>query len=294
MDDLPPLAALRVIEAAGRLGSFTKAASELGITQAAVSRQVAGVERALGISLFLRHGRGVELTEAGTRYIDAIRSAFRTLTEATAILRRGMAPPGKLLRVTVQPSFATIWLVPRLKAFEAEHPDIQLVIEPDHRAVPLGPTPGRADGPDLAIRYGRGGWPGLRCRLLRSECLYPVCAPALADDAAPLQNRTLLLTSLPVDWLAWAEGSGIDIMAGPRRLVLHDYNIVIEAALRGQGIAMGRELLVGSLIADGRLVRASDRSVRDVTGYYLVAPETVPESTAAASFGGWLERCLQP
>ncbi|OWJ65605.1 LysR substrate-binding domain-containing protein, partial [Inquilinus limosus] len=253
MRRLPSLPALRAFEAAGRHLSFRRAAAELLVTPSAISHQVQRLEQELGTALFVRKTRAIALTPAGERYLDGVRRAFDLLAEETRAVR---APERAVLRVSLLASFATHWLVPRLGRFAAAHPEIELRLEPSNALVDIGG--GEAD---LAIRYGTGGWPEVEATLLLADRIAPVVSPALLDRGPPiaapadLLRHTLLLSYArePIEWPAWSAAHGFDL-ARARTLMLHDYNIVLEAALAGQGVAMGRHALIGEKLRGGALV----------------------------------------
>ena len=176
---LPPLNALRAFEAAGRHLSFTKAAEELYVTQAAISHQIKGLEEYLGIPLFRRLNRALLLTEAGQHYLPSVSQALEDLRKATDQLYQRDAVG--VLTVTLLPSFAARWLVPRLGRFRQAHPDIEIRIAPTLETIDFA-----QDDVDIAIRYGHGSYPGLRCERFMSEDIYPVCSPELLQGSNPL------------------------------------------------------------------------------------------------------------
>src|SRR5262247_1321988 len=163
---LPPLNALRAFEVAARHNSFTGAATELRVSHAAVSRHVRALEGRLGVTLFRRAKRGVELTDDGRRYLKAVSAAFEAIAEATEALAK---PKDVRVRVSVEPAFAGRWLIHRLGRFQAAHPDVDVVLDASPQLVDLA-----RDEADLAIRYGQGGWPGMQEDQLAPSCVYPV------------------------------------------------------------------------------------------------------------------------
>jgi LysR family transcriptional regulator, glycine cleavage system transcriptional activator len=289
---LPPLISLRAFEAAARHLSFSLAAQELFVTQSAVSHHIQKLESELGVALFERRTRAVALTTAGEAYFAKVHAAFELLRAGTEETR---APAARRVKLTVGllASFATRWLAPHLQAFSAAHPQIELQLRPD---IALADVPGGEV--DMAIRYGRGGWAGVRARKLMSERLSVVCSPALlAGSRRPRKPQDLLrfpvLASharLPFEWQAWATRFGVDLKHA-RTVQLHDYNIVVEAALAGQGIAMGRHRLIAAQLASGALVQALPDAVLDDPriGWWLVTPRAASgESEAVAAFRDWL------
>jgi len=289
---LPALVSLRAFEAAARRLSFSQAAQELFVTQSAVSHHIQRLEAELGVALFERRTRAVALTAAGQAYYERVHAAFELLRQGTDEIR-GPAAARSKLRVGLLASFATRWLAPRLAAFAAAHPDIDLQLLPD---IALADVAGGEV--DVAIRYGRGAWPGVRARLLMPERLSVVCAPALiAGKKRPRSPDDLLRYPLlasharhPFEWDAWARHYGLDL-GRVRPVRLHDYNIVVEAAVAGQGLAMGRHRLIGAQLASGALVEALPGAtlVAPRIGWWLVTPRRAL-GDAAQRFHAWLEQ----
>jgi LysR family transcriptional regulator, glycine cleavage system transcriptional activator len=272
---LPPLHALRAFEAVARHAGVSRASHELLITQSAISQHIRRLEQDLGVVLFVRHGRGMRLTPAGERYYDTVSRAFALIADGTAALSSR-----KTARVSVLPSFAALWLVPRLSAFRVLHPDVEVELDPTLNAADFA-----ADGVDLAIRYGDGRWPGVQAHHLMTERLTPVHAPG----AGPVDALPLLMTKRAFDWTAWASATGFDLAARPR-LQLTDYNVVLQAALRGEGLALGRLSLVGPLIAAGQLVTPFEQVVRAGTAaYWLVRPRGRAPGPACQTFADWIQ-----
>jgi LysR family glycine cleavage system transcriptional activator len=278
--DLPPLLTLRAFEAVARHLSFIKAADELSVTQSAISHHVQKLEAFLDLRLFVRRTRAIDLTPAGTAYYRQIEPALSAIAAATRQLR---AEQPTSLRIGLLASFATLWLAPRLADFNAKHPQIHVELWP---AVQLADVDGGEV--DLAIRYGKGGWPKVQARRFMSETLTPVCSPAF--KASGVKNGPLLMAKShqPFEWIDWQHHSGIDLTHAPS-VMLHDYNIVVEAAVAGQGIAMGRQRLIERRLREGALVPAFDTPplVGDI-GYWLVTAEH-SQNPAVASFTRWLE-----
>ena len=206
---LPPLNGLRAFEAAARHMSFTDAADELSVTQAAISHQVRGLEQRLGLKLFVRRNRSLLLSEAGQAYLPAVRAAFDQLNEATEKLLQ--KDRGGHLTVTTTASFATKWLVPRLGGFQRANPEIDVRISTGTGLIDFS-----REDVDIGIRYGRGQWPGLIAERLVGEDVMPVCAPSLVKGPNPLKKPadlkrfTLLhIGSFPDDWQVWLTAAGI-------------------------------------------------------------------------------------
>ena len=280
--DLPPLLALRAFEAVARHLSFIKAAQELSVTQSALSHQVQKLEQHLGKPLFIRRTRAIDLTGDGQRYYAEIRPALDAIAAATRTQRA--APSTTVLRIGLLASFATLWLAPRLADFLHRYPHIQVELLP---AIQLADV--AAAEVDLAIRYGKGDWPDVQATRLMAEVISPVCSPAFKTrHDSPLLMAT---SHRPFEWTDWSEHHHVDLASHPR-VMLHDYNIVVEAAVAGQGIAMGRHRLIGRRLQDGSLVEAFDwPPYHSDIGYWLIAPQGTT-SEAAACFSQWLrEAC---
>ena len=283
---LPPLQALRAFEAVARLSSFRRAGEELSITQSAVSHQIRELEQNLGAKLFVRKARGVELTPQGQQYFETVLRAFDLLKSGTINLRRHAKR--EQVRVSLLPSFAANWLVPRLNRFSAAHPEIDLVLDPTLRLADLA-----ADEADLAIRYGNGSWEGSDNRLLMIERLSPVISPALLKRGPSLSEprdvleHTLLLPARPYDWEVWASANGLDL-SGARTIKLSDYNVVLQAALDGHGVAIGRLLLIADRIRSGALMQPCNVVTSPRVGHWLVTPRRLQPTAAATAFSQWL------
>ncbi|WP_183797543.1 LysR substrate-binding domain-containing protein [Paraburkholderia fungorum] len=287
---LPPLLSLRAFEAAARRLSFSHAAQELFVTQSAVSHQIQKLEADLGVALFERRTRAVELTPEGLAYYAKVHAAFELLRAGTREVR---VHPGEwaTLTVGILASFATRWLAPRLHAFSAAHAGIDLQLRPE---IALADVSGGEV--DVAIRYGRGGWPGVRSQQLMPERLSLVCIPSLVSGRSrPRKPQDLLRFPLlasyskhSFEWELWANRFGVDLSRA-QHVQLHDYNIVVEAALAGQGIAMGRHRLIGQQLASKALVEALPDAVLDEprVGWWLVTPKG-GLSDAASAFRAWI------
>lgn len=289
---LPALVSLRAFEAAARRLSFSLAGEELFVTQSAISHHIQRLETELGVPLFERRTRAVALTPAGQAYYERVHAAFELLRQGTDAIRAPTVAR-RTLRVGLLASFATRWLAPRLPDFAATHPDIDLQLLPA-----IGLADVAAGEVDVAIRYGRGTWPGLRARRLMPERLSVVCAPALVAGRrrprvpADLLRYPLLVShaQLPFEWDAWARQHGLDL-GRAQTVHLHDYNIVVEAALAGQGIAMGRHRLIAAQLASGALVEALPGTALDDPriGWWFVSPRGKADATTQA-FHAWLAR----
>ncbi len=292
---LPPLNALRAFEAAARHLSFSKAAEELGVTPAAVSHQIKGLEDILGVVLFRRLTRALVLTEAAQGALPALREGFAKLAEANERLRARR--DSGVLTVSVGPSFAAKWLVPRLENFQRAAPGLDLRLDANDLLVDLN----RGEV-DVAVRYGRGDYPGLRADCLFDERFAPVCAPGLMAGPHPLRqpgdlrHHTLLHLDWRMEdptapnwrmWLLAAGVGGIDATKGPR---FNMESVLVQAAISGQGVALASHALVQDDLAQGRLVKPFKLSVSDRGGfcYYVVSAKARAEEAKVAAFRDWI------
>lgn len=288
---LPPLAALVAFEAVARHLSITRAADELALTQAAVSRKIRGLEDDLGVRLFDRLHRALRLTSEGER-LQAVAAASLTHVAETAeqLRRRGASAQ---VEVSTTIAFASFWLMPRIPQFRALHPEVELRLSVSDPFV----DPAR-EGVDAGIRYGAGDWPGLVSRLLFDEEVFPVCSPGYLaahpelTGVAALAEQTLL--HLDVDYHAWTDWASwfreLDHepptrRRGPR---FNTYTILIQAATAGQGVALGWRHMVDDFLAQGSLVRPIAASYRPRGAYYLVHPRERALGPEARTFCDWL------
>ena len=269
---LPPLTALRAFEAAARHKSFKVAAEELHVTPSAVSHAVAALEEFLGVKLFHRRVRRLLLTDAGGAYLAPLTRAFDAISAATReISARNRAD---LVTLASMPTFARVWLMPRLKAFLAAHSDVDLRVR---AAVDF--TEMVAEDVDAAIVYGRGDWPGFVVDRLVEERMVPLCSPALRDGAPPLHapadlaRHTLIHTETKlVTWAMWLEAAGVTGVDAHRGLRFNRAALALEAASTGLGVALDNPLFARTHLARGSLVVPFDGSVamKDLGGYYFV------------------------
>ncbi len=284
---LPPLNGLRAFEAAARHLSFTRAAEELNVTQAAVSHQVKALEERLGVRLFRRLNRALLLTDAGQGYLSPLRDAFDRMAEATERVEARDA--GGALTVSVLPSFAAKWLVRRLGRFREVRPEIDVRVAPSHDLTDFD-----REDVDLAIRYGAGEWPSVRADFLLSEDIFPVCSRALRDGPHPLhapadlRHHTLLHDDHHADWRMWLVAAGVEGVDPTRGPSFTDSSLVVQAAIEGQGVALGRSALAAADLAAGRLVKPFDFSLPAAWAYYVVCPEVTAERPKITAFRDWL------
>lgn len=283
-----PFSALRCFESAGRQLSFTLAAEELSITQSAVSRQIQNLEQWLGHKVFVRGHRSVTLTDAGRELLTIITSSFDEIATALDGIRK--RPVGATLAVSVEPGFAACWLVPRLDRFRSEHPEIDLSIASDARLASF-----RHSDIQLAIRYSASvdQWPHVDAEPLVGVTMAPVAAPALLSSTrsprkpSDLRRCTLLHEENRDAWAQWFELAGLKQRAIQRGPIFADLGIVLQAAIRGHGVALGDLFLLADEIRDGRLVKPVNIEMPGGT-FFLVAPNLESLSAEARLFADWL------
>ena len=285
--ELPNLDWLRVFAATATTQSFVLAADLLLVTPGAVSQRIKSLESFLGIELFRRHAKGVELTEAGRRYARRVLPALHQLTEAT----REIASVGtaQIVRLTVLPALAQIWLGPRLDAFHALHPHISVELWADATVVDL-----RTSHFDLALRYGNPPFPGCDHRDLFFDELVPVASPALIEssriDAYGLPEGVPLIVDLywAQDFEYWLSEGGITRPKELNTQTFSLYSMALDAAVRGRGYMIGHTSLIGDYLRRGELQLLSQRRVPARHQFHLLTKSAVPLSDAAAAFAGWL------
>ena len=282
---LPSLPALRLFEAAARHLSFTKAAQELNVTQAAVSHQVRALEEQLGIKLFRRTTRRLGLTPEGQRLQPAASEAFRILGRALAEIGRGE----QLLSITTTPSFGARWLAPRLGRFAERHPDIELSIR--HTRAVLDLT---REGLDLAIRWGKGRWPGVESELIGPASRIVVASPGYVRKLKlkwpkDIDRAALLHDETREDWTEWLLVAGLDAALARRGIVFDDENALLQAALNGQGLALAHSSIAADDLQAGRLVSPFDLALAEGYGYYLVYEAGALERPKVAAFRAFLK-----
>ncbi|WPO41337.1 transcriptional regulator GcvA [Tardiphaga sp. 42S5] len=293
---LPSLNGLRAFEAAARHLSFTNAASELNVTQTAISHQIKRLEEELGLKLFIRQNRALALTPQGHDYLPGVRAAFNDLRLATDRLKR--RDNDHVLTVSTLASMASKWLLPRISAFQRAHPDIDVRITTSTSMVDF-----KSGDVDAAIRYGRGQWPGLRADWLTADDLFPVCSPALRSGKKALlkpqdlADYTLLHSSggYDDDWRLWLTAAGLsaDISKQPG-LTFDMIFMTLQAAIDGLGVAIGRTTYVEGDLAKGRLVVPFDMRMPADAGFYLVSPEASSDSRKLKAFRDWLLSQVPP
>lgn len=284
-----PLTALRSFEAAGRHLSFSRAAEELFVSQAAISRQIRELEAFVGQQLFERLHRRVELTETGRRLVDRLTRSFddidRCLTEILA------TPAQALVKVSVEPSFAGSWLVPRLNLFRTLRPDIDISVDVDPQLVEF-----RTHEAELAIRHSltERSWPRTQSEHLINTAVTPVLSPTLLASGPPLMEPadlklyTLLHEENRDGWFRWFDAAGLAEVAPGRGPIFPDGALAAQAALLGHGVALIDTLMVGQELREEELVQPFDIEV-PWGAYWLVAPDLAALSEPAKAFAEWLK-----
>jgi len=289
---LPPLNSLVAFEAVARHLSVTRAGEELGVSREAVSRQIHNLEEHLGTQLFLRVHRAVELTEAGHRLQQAVAEGLGTIARTAAALEQD----ARAARVTVSATIAiaTYWLTPRLPRFRERHPETEMHVRVSDVAPDLA-----AEGIDLGLRYGDGRWPGLEATMLFETETFPLCTPAYLAEHGPIASpadlvgHTLLNldgpTHLGENWNWMLDGLGVQPDRPPRIVGFDSYANVIQAALEGQGIALGFTRIVDSLLKRGQLIRPIGHALlKKGHAVWLVMPSAGRPTPAATAFQDWL------
>ena len=288
MTRLPPLTAMRNFEVAARYLSFTKAAEELFVTQAAVSHQIKALERNLGVSLFRRLNRALVLTDEGQALLPYVRGAFDQLAAGVQQLEQ-LCCAGSLT-ISTTPSFAGHWLVSRLGRLRSEHPDIELRLNATERQVDL-----LREGIDCAIRHGLGDWPGVRAERLFQAAIVPVCSPSLLSGPLPLKEpadlaRHTILHALDGadEWQVWLRAAGVEGLDIEHGLRFDSGELALKAAISGIGIAMGRLPLIDDDLAIGRLVVPFALEFDEQCAYYFIAPEATADQPKIEAFRSWI------
>lgn len=286
-DHLPPLAAIRVFEAAARHLSFTRAAQELGMTQAAVSYQIKLLEERVGSPLFLRRPREVALTEAGQRLAPEVNRAFDILREAFVDL--GQSEHGTLI-VNTMHTFAAQWLAPRLGIFQLRHPEIALRLETTGRLVDF-----TREEVDVVVRAGRGVWPGLTAVKLIDVRFTPMLSPALADSVGGIREPAdiLKLPLLDADdpwWIRWLDAYGLphDVLRQQNTPSMNMQTFDAIAAMAGQGVTLLTPDYFQRELAEGRLIQPFERVIDEGTSYWLAYPEARRNVPKIKAFRDWV------
>jgi len=290
-DPLPPLQTLRAFESAARLSSFTRAADELAVTQGAISRQIRNLEQRLGVTLFVRGDRGVRLTPSGQHYDTVVRDALQRIARATAeIAVRSDAGP---ITVGATSAIASLWLMPRLTGFRRREPDLDIRVLASDRDLERA-----SDEVDLVIEYARRPVSGTDVRLLFEEDIFPVCSPEyLRDHVVPRRPEELLGETLlalddeHTDWMGWQEwfeAAGVEDVRFRRPIRINNYPTLLQAAVAGQGIALGWRHLVDDFLAAGSLVPLMRERADGRGAFYVSVTRPVPADGPVARLRDWL------
>lgn len=288
---LPPMSALIAFEAAARRLSFTRAAAEMGVTQAAVSRQIQALERHLGFVLFLRGHRSLQLTGRGRILAHGLSESLGNIARTLDSIAGEQRPDRITITATV--AFAHFWLLPRLADFRRANPTVRLRLIAQDGIGDLA-----EEDADLAIRYGEGRWPDGRAALLFADHVYPVCSPDYAacngrpDCAADLARHRLIAAHPQethwLDWPRWLASFGVGDDGLEVALTCNFYTDAVQAAMAGTGIALGWHRLIGDLVQQGRLLRVATESWQTREGYYLVLNRRHQNRPVVTAFQRWL------
>lgn len=285
---LPPMNTLRLFEAAARLGSFKQAAEEVHVTPSAVSHGLRTLEHWLGAELFLRDARGLTLTQAGEIYASEVHHALTILASATEVFPGRRKATGAL-SVSVAPTFANRWLLPRLPKFTERYPDISITIDTARRHVDF-----LTDGFDLAIRMATSSRSSESWTELVAESFVPVCSPGLArkhglkDEIRLIEQAPLIhVTAASEDWAAWFQAKGMTAV-GSRAINVDTIQLAAEAAIQGLGIAIGRRPVMNGYIDAGDLIEIAGPPVSVATKYWLVGTHKSFDRPEIKSFRNWI------
>ena len=288
---IPSPSGLFAFEAAARHGSFTRAAEELGVTQAAVSYSIRQLETALGVTLFHRRHRGIALTENGERFFHDLAIGLAHIRRSAETLKRQRG--GRHVTLSASTSFAGYWMMPRLAELRAAHPEIDLRLQTSDKDVDL-----HAEGISLGVRLGEGEWQAYDSALIAPEEIFPICSPAYLQASGPLEGPSGLAAQKLIHldepfrpsptWRDWFAAAGLDQADRGEGLRLNDYALVLQAVLEGQGVALGWQHLAGPLVERGLLVRPLPQSQVTGAGFYIVWPKGQTLSPQAATVRDWI------
>lgn len=293
---LPGTRALRTFEAAARHLNFTRAADEVGLTPAAVSYQIKEIEDQLGVTLFARTSRSIQLTPAGAVLFEAAADALETLQRAAGRARR-MARGSTELRISLGARFATHWLLPRLPKFKAAHPGLELTFDITDQVRDFD-----TDDVDIAIRFGAGQYEHTHSHRLFDAFVVPVCSPALLAAGSKLERHqdlfghTLCYVDCKVDgmvwpnWRMWMDAAGIRDFDDSRCVAFADSSHVVQAVIDGSAVGLVELAMVASDLAQGRMVRLFDIGVSPAPGYayHLVYPESSSTDPRVLALREWM------
>lgn len=293
---LPGTRALRTFEAAGRNLNFTRAANELGLTPAAVSYQIKEIEDQLGVTLFTRTSRSMQLTPAGSTLFEATVDALDTLKRAAGRARR-MARGDAHLHISLGARFATNWLLPRLSQFRATHPTLELTFDITDQIRDFD-----VDDVDIAIRFGAGNYEQSRSERLFDTVVVPICSPKLIEASPALKeprdlfHHMLCYVDCKVDgmvwpnWPMWMAAAGIDDFDDSRSVAFSDTSHVVQAVIDGTAVGLVELNMIASDLAEGRVTRLFDIgvSVAQEYAYHLVYPESSSQDSRVLAFREWI------
>lgn len=283
---LPSVSALLAFEACARLGSATLAATELSLTQSAISRQIKTLETQLGVQLMARQGRRLTCTQAGSEYVREVREVLAQLAQAS--VNAATQRPSGILTLAVLPGFGMHWLAPRLSDFSTQHGQFTVNLSTRLEPFALGPSTF-----DAAIHFGHKDWPGVQYLPLMREVVIPVCAPGLtgapfANPQALLAHPLLHLETRPRAWARWFEAAGHPCTP-PHGMMFDQFATMAQAALHGLGIALLPSFVAQPYLSSGQVIQASDHSAESNGRYYLVWPNDRPAPAPLIAFCAWLE-----
>ncbi len=290
---LPPLHTLEAFDAAARRLSFKLAAQELHLTASAISHQIKALETFIGVALFRRGNRSLELTDAGRDYLEVVRDTLTRLRSGSARVAQRYARAA--LKISAGPFIASEIIVPALTEFQQQHPDIDVRIDTDLRPVDL-----LHEDTDIALRFGEGHWPGLAAQHLMNASAAPVCAPAMArrlrrrgpeqlDDVALIHS-----SPMPQGWAQWAARAGLTLGTPRRDIWLDSYLAILRAAEQGLGVALGLMPMVKPWIVQRRLAMPWPQLQLTIPqGYYLLHRPDDGGRPEVAAFRGWLTALLR-
>jgi len=290
---LPPLNSLKAFEAVARKLSFTLAANELNVTQAAVSHQVKSLEQYLQLNLFIREPRKLQLTKAGNKLLLELSPCFDQME--ASILHLLPQQKRQSIKVRMGSAFASKWMSPRLPEFSQLHPDIELLFNYSQSVADFKQT-----DIDMCITFGSGNWPGVIAYPLLSLDFFPVCSPDFIRNHGPIKTPAQL-HDLPLlhdinyyCWSRWLTQVGATEVSSNRGSILDDSNVLMQAAIDGQGIAMGSNALIYDHLASGQLIRLFDQAFHSEWAYYLLTAKNKNISTSLAAFRDWVLSFAEP
>jgi len=284
---LPPLISLRVFEAVARHLSFTSAANELHVTQAAVSHQVKKLEEWLGVTLFLRLNRTIKLTKEGEAYAKPLSEAFDVMTAATDGILKNIGPQS--INIATFDSIAANWLAPRIRKFQQNHPEVAIKVMTRNSYSDFS-----SNDVDVEIRYGDGAWPKHHVVKIADEDIFPVCSPKLLGRKrklkkfADVMNYSLIHDEMVMEWSDWLSAAKVDTSDADKGLRYNHSHIVIQTAIAGEGMALGRGLLVADELEKGHLIAPCDLKIPSKFSYYLVCPQELSDQVWIKTFRDWL------